>query len=177
MTCPRCARELEVDSTYCRYCGASVVEPSPPVPPVRRTLRRLPASGRIAGVCAGLAEYFDVDVTLVRLAWIILTIFPGALIGGVLAYLGAWLIMPEGEPLPGPRPARLARSTADRKIAGVCGGIAAYFGIDSTLVRVVVVILSIYPGAVIFGVIGYLIAWLVMPDGTEPTLEPSPTTL
>ena len=175
MTCPGCARVLEADSTYCRFCGTAVV---PPIPPVRRTLRRLPAEGRIAGVCAGLAEYFDVDVTVVRLAWIILTIFPGALIGGVLAYLAAWLIMPEGTPLPGAaRPARLARSAVDRKIVGVCGGLAAYFGIDSTLVRLAVVILSIYPGAIIFGVLAYVIAWLVMPEEATTTLHPSPSTL
>jgi phage shock protein C len=135
----------------------------------------LPAEGRIAGVCAGLAEYFDVDVTVVRLAWIILTIFPGALIGGVLAYLAAWLIMPEGTPMPGARPTCLARSASDRKIAGVCGGLAAYFGIDSTLVRLAVVILSIYPGAVIFGVLAYVIAWLVMPEEATTTFHPSPS--
>jgi phage shock protein C len=176
MTCPRCARDVDADSVFCRYCGAAIVPPPPPVTPVSRTLRRLPAAGRVAGVCAGLAEYFEVDVTLVRLAWIILSIFPGALIGGALAYAAAWLIMPEGVPQPGVRPARLSRSSTDRKIAGVCGGLAAYFGIDSTLVRIAVVILSIYPGAVIFGVLAYAIAWLVMPEEPAPTLDPSPST-
>jgi phage shock protein PspC (stress-responsive transcriptional regulator) len=49
--------------------------------------------GRIvAGVCAGLADYFGVDPTLVRLAFVLLTVF-GAF--GILIYLGAWLVVPE----------------------------------------------------------------------------------
>jgi phage shock protein C len=73
--------------------------------------------------------------------------------------------MPEGLAAPGAVPrGRLARSITDRKIAGVCGGLANYFNEDPTLVRLGVVILSIYPGAVVFGVLGYLIAWVVMPE-------------
>ena len=49
--------------------------------------------GRIvAGVCAGLAAYFGIDPTLVRLGFVVLTVF-GAL--GILLYLGAWLVIPE----------------------------------------------------------------------------------
>lgn len=174
MTCPRCARDLEPDSTFCRHCGASIV---PPVPPVQKRLVRLPSEGRFAGVCAGLAEYLDLDVTVVRLAWVILTIFPGAVIGGIVAYVAAWLIMPEGTAAPGRAPRlRLARSVTDRKIAGLCGGIAAYLGVDSTLVRLAVVILSIYPGAVVCGVIAYLIAWFVIPEESTAILHPSPST-
>ena len=46
----------------------------------------------IAGVCGGIAEYFDVDPTLVRLAWIFFSFAGGA---GLLAYLIAWIIVPE----------------------------------------------------------------------------------
>jgi phage shock protein C len=46
----------------------------------------------IAGVCAGLAEHFGVDVNLVRLAFAVFTIIFGA---GVLIYLAAWIILPE----------------------------------------------------------------------------------
>lgn len=58
----------------------------------KKQLRR-PREGRIvAGVCAGLADYLSVDVTLVRLAFALLTIFGGA---GALFYLVAWLVIPE----------------------------------------------------------------------------------
>ena len=52
-----------------------------------------PRDGRVvAGVCAGLATYFGVDPTLVRLAFALLTIFGGV---GVLLYLCAWIVIPE----------------------------------------------------------------------------------
>lgn len=46
----------------------------------------------IAGVCGGIAEYFNVDPTLVRLAWVVLALGWGT---GVLAYIIAWIIVPE----------------------------------------------------------------------------------
>ena len=61
----------------------------------------------------------------------------------------------------------LRRSTTDRQIAGVCGGMAEYFGVDSTAVRLLWVILSIFVGAVIGGVIAYLLAWLIIPRATD----------
>jgi phage shock protein PspC (stress-responsive transcriptional regulator) len=130
----------------------------------RRRLVRLQSHGRIAGVCAGIAAYLDTDVTVVRLAWIVLSIVPGGVIGGVLAYLAAWIIVPAStEPAAAPR-ARLTRSVTDRRLAGVCGGIAAYFDVDSTVVRLLWAVLTIVPGAVVCGVVAYLVAWLVIPD-------------
>jgi phage shock protein C len=53
-----------------------------------------PRPGRlVAGVCVGLANYFGVDVTLVRLAVAVLTVFTGGF--GALAYLVAWAVIPE----------------------------------------------------------------------------------
>ena len=51
-----------------------------------RRLVRIPADEKIAGVCAGIADYLDVDVTLVRALWLALSIVPGAVIGGIVAY-------------------------------------------------------------------------------------------
>ena len=130
-----------------------------------RRLVRKPESGRIAGVCSGIADYLDTDVTLVRLAWVILSIVPGGFIGGVICYLAAWIIMPESnEPaLAQPGVRRLTRSATDKKIAGVCGGLAEYFTVDVTLVRVVWAVLTIVPGAIVLGVLAYLVAWFIMP--------------
>jgi phage shock protein C len=55
------------------------------------------------------------------------------------------------------------RSQDDRVIAGVAGGVAAHFGIDPTLVRVIWVISLFFGG---LGAIAYLIFWLVLPEGT-----------
>ena len=58
-----------------------------------KRLYRNSAAGRIAGVCAGIAEYLDADVTLIRLVWIVLSIVPGGFLGGIVAYVAAWAIM------------------------------------------------------------------------------------
>jgi phage shock protein PspC (stress-responsive transcriptional regulator) len=50
-------------------------------------------------VCAGLGRYFNLDVTAVRLIWVVLSIYPGAIILGVIAYAIAWFIIPS-EPHP-----------------------------------------------------------------------------
>ena len=57
---------------------------------------------------------------------------------------------------------KLFRSSTDRKICGVCGGIAEYFNIDSTLVRLGVVLLSCLAFGT--GVLAYIIAAIVMPE-------------
>ena len=133
-----------------------------------RRLTRSKTDRTIAGVCAGLADYFEVDVVLIRAAWVVLSIVPGAVVGGVLAYLAAWLLMPEAtEPSPAPVGRRLWRSSSDQKIAGVCGGLAEYLGVDATAVRLLWAILSIFCGAVVGGVIAYLIAWLIIPRAPD----------
>jgi phage shock protein PspC (stress-responsive transcriptional regulator) len=169
MVCQHCQRNIDDDSAYCRFCGhASQPDAGAPSGGQRRLYRS--PDGKIAGVCAGLAEYLNVDVTFVRVAWVVLSIVPGAGIGGVLAYLGAWLVMPERRGVPATAPAgrRLARSATDRKIAGVCGGLAEYFDVDPTPVRLLWVILTVLPGAILLGVMAYLAAWIVMPPAPAP---------
>ncbi|MEO6761089.1 MAG: PspC domain-containing protein [Candidatus Saccharimonadales bacterium] len=60
---------------------------------------------------------------------------------------------------------RLYRSVTDRRIAGVCGGLAEYFGIDPVIVRVIAIILLL-PGG-LPGFVPYVILWIVVPD--KPT--------
>ena len=61
-------------------------------------------------------------------------------------------------------PKKLYRASIDKKIFGVCGGIAHYFGIDSTLVRLITVILVFAAGLSVWA---YLIAALVMTETSE----------
>lgn len=56
---------------------------------------------------------------------------------------------------------KLYKSNTDKKIAGVCGGIAEYFNIDSTLVRLGWVVFSLLGGS---GLLAYIIAAIIMPD-------------
>jgi phage shock protein PspC (stress-responsive transcriptional regulator) len=50
----------------------------------------------IAGICGGIAEYFNIDPTIVRLLWLLLTVVTGGT--GVVIYIISWIIIPE-EPL------------------------------------------------------------------------------
>ncbi len=59
---------------------------------------------------------------------------------------------------------KLYKSNTDKKICGVCGGIAEYFGIDSTIVRLILVLAVLFAGT---GVLAYIIAAIVMPGKTE----------
>jgi len=149
---------------------------APQITPHR--LVRRSSEGRIAGVCAGIAEYLETDATVVRLAWVIFSIVPGAFLGGLIAYLAAWIVMPEAPgavAVTAPAAQRLTRSIVDRKVAGVCGGIASYLDVDSTAVRVVWVILSIVPGGIVMGFVAYLAAWLIMPELTSATTSVVPS--
>jgi phage shock protein C len=171
VTCAKCQRELEAESSYCRFCGTAVGDTTT----TSRRFVRLPGEGKLAGICAGLAAYFDADVTIVRLVWVILSIIPGVLIGGLVAYIAAWILTPVARPeeQPAIMGKRLARSETDKQIAGVCGGLAEFFGVDSTMVRLAAVVIAIYPGAVIGGVVAYLIAWFIMPRAAGESLRPA----
>ena len=57
---------------------------------------------------------------------------------------------------------RLFLSSSDKKIGGVCGGIADYLAVDATVVRLVVVILAIITGFLPL-TLGYLVAWAIIP--------------
>jgi len=61
----------------------------------------------------------------------------------------------------------LARSRKGRMVAGVCAGVAGYFGIDVTLVRVIVAVVSVITGGA--GVLAYLAAWVIIPAEGEKT--------
>jgi phage shock protein C len=59
-------------------------------------------------------------------------------------------------------PARkLYRSRTDRKLAGVCGGLAEYFNLDPTLIRVLFIVLAVLGGS---GIIIYLAMWILVPN-------------
>jgi phage shock protein C len=85
--CNYCGKVVQDDANLCAYCGTRVG----PVAS-RRKLMRSRTNRKVAGVCAGFAEYFDLDVTMVRVVWLIVAFFGG---GGLLAYLIAWIVMPE----------------------------------------------------------------------------------
>jgi phage shock protein C len=183
MVCANCGKEIAQNSNFCYFCGSrqyvSAAGPGAiPRPLGERKLYRSASNKSIAGVLGGFAEYLDMDPTLLRVVYVLVTFFTG-IIFGVLAYVVAWLVMSEGPaaggayaqtpPLQAERGAKqLQRSWRDRKWAGVCGGLGEYLDVDPTVVRIIWVVLSIVPGSIIGGLIVYLIAWAVMPEAPRP---------
>jgi len=89
MYCNHCGKAIQDDAIVCAYCGwrLGVVHR-------RRELVR-PIHGRkISGVSIGFANYMDVDVTLMRLIWLLMAIFTFPL--AEIAYLVCWIVIPEG---------------------------------------------------------------------------------
>jgi phage shock protein C len=68
-------------------------------PPARRRLTRSRRFKIIAGVCGGLAEYFELDPTLVRVAYVVISIISAAF-PGILAYIILMFVMPPPEAAP-----------------------------------------------------------------------------
>jgi phage shock protein C len=91
MICLNCQREVSDYSNYCNFCGAKQQQG---VTGGKR-LMRSSTNVKLAGVCAGIAEYLNVDPTLVRLVWVLLSLIPGFVLGGILGYLLAWIIIPK----------------------------------------------------------------------------------
>lgn len=57
-------------------------------------------------------------------------------------------------------PKRLKRSLTDKMLAGVCGGLAKYFEIDTTLIRLIFAFAAIFAGT---GILAYLVMWIIVP--------------
>lgn len=233
--------DAEDMNTGTRHEGAAEDQTTP------KKLYRSISDRYFAGVCGGVAEYFEIDANIVRILWAIACFLGGT---GLIAYIAAWIIIPENpsdalatpaktaenkrnlglflgaamillgvamladhyrwqfdfpfffpffepgilfaiiiiaagvylifrKPSETPEKSvsasasgrtagtettgrRLTRSITDRKIAGVCGGIAQYFNLDPSLVRLGFVILGV--AAAPFTIVSYIIMIIVLPE-------------
>src|SRR6266853_3716279 len=100
MICNSCQRNIADGSRFCYNCGArQMVTGAPDVASVTGGPRRLMRSStdkKLGGVCAGLAEYLDMDPTLVRLLWFVATFC--SIGAGVLVYFVLWIVLPVAPP-------------------------------------------------------------------------------
>lgn len=110
MFCTQCGKQVAAADRFCPQCGAAQ-SPSR-VPPAARRLVRPYYGRKIAGVALGFANYLDLDVTLARILWVLFTLLSGGIV--LLAYLVAWILMPEEDYLPARLPAQPA--TEQKKI-------------------------------------------------------------
>ena len=100
MYCTSCGTQLQDTANYCSDCGRQTSRRAAPPPNAPRRLYRLAYDKKWAGVCAGLARYLDVDVTLIRIAAVAAFFCSGGLV--FLAYIVAIFIMPVDYGLPVP---------------------------------------------------------------------------
>lgn len=140
----------------------------------------------LGGVCSGIANYFGIDPVIMR---IVAIVFFGA---AFIPYIVIWLVVPSTavKAIGSPRK-RLFRDIDNKRIAGVCSGIAQYFGVNTRLVRVLYLLpfisiafgmshmfgwsfphflsLSFSPAATI----SYIILWILVPEAktTSDKLE------
>ena len=68
---------------------------------MNKKLYRSFANKKLSGVCGGIAEYFDLDPTIIRILWVVLTLFSAAF-PGILAYIICALIMPQQNQIENP---------------------------------------------------------------------------
>ncbi len=133
-----------------------------------KRLHRTTEDRKIAGVCAGLGEYFELDPVFFRLFFLFSILFGGL---GLVAYVALWILMPLR---PGEQPAaragrRLQLSAAERMIGGVCGGLGEFFELDPILFRAAFLVAAFLGGA---GIVLYLVLWLLIPGPGQPSARP-----
>ncbi|UXX78989.1 PspC domain-containing protein [Reichenbachiella carrageenanivorans] len=136
----------------------------------------------LGGVAAGIAYYFSIDPLWVRLiaVMMLLNVFISALSGAVfLAYIVLWIVIPGAKNLGDDEEVKkMFRDPDHQVLGGVASGIAAFFGTDITLVRLLFVV-SIFLGGT--GVILYIILWMITPVAKSITdkmqMQGEPVTL
>jgi phage shock protein C len=89
MYCPNCGKDYNQKVNFCCHCGTAMYTPAPAV---KKPLQRSRTDKKIAGVCGGFAEFADLDPTIVRIIWLLIALSTGV---GFIAYLIAWIVMPE----------------------------------------------------------------------------------
>lgn len=145
----------------------------------------------LGGVCAGIANYLNIDPAIVRLLFAIITF--GGWGFGIFLYILAWIILPAKD-LAAYVGKRLFRNPEDRVIGGVAGGLAAYFRKDAWTIRLIFlapillnIVFSIINGIfdnghnwgwgfpdIFFGslsgtfILAYIVLWIVLPEARSP---------
>lgn len=131
----------------------------------------------LGGVCAGLGHYFNIDPVWPRLLFALLVL--GSYGSLIIGYIILWIVLPASEDLEEePSVKKMFRDTEKKVIGGVASGVAAFFGADIALIRVLFVVAAIFGG---LGLIVYIILWIALPQAKTITermqMQGEPVTL
>lgn len=137
----------------------------------------------IGGVSAGLGNYFSIDPLAFRLLFVLLTLSSGF---GLLVYAIFWAVL-RPMVLPTNVSKRLYRNSADKVLAGVCGGLASFFKTEAWIVRVIFLSpiilnttldrffdfgLNLFNGSAMgFSIVAYIILWITTKETESPSEE------
>jgi len=89
-TCPYCLERIRAEAVRCRHCRTWLLDN-----PLQHEWYRS-SEGKLAGVCQGLADQFRVSASLLRVLFVLLTIFGAGT--GLIIYVALWFIMPLAPP-------------------------------------------------------------------------------
>ena len=118
-----------------------------------KRLYRDPNNKLLGGVCGGLGAYFNVDPIWFRIIWVIVPL--------IFIYIIMWIVIPIAKPTDiihdeelSPRK-KLYRSSDNKIIFGICGGLGAYFNVDPIFIRIIMLVFMLIPA--------YLLLWAILP--------------
>ena len=120
---------------------------------------------KLCGVCDGIGKSLSIDPTLVRIGFVTLALM-FAIVPVLVAYIVCALVMtqpPEGYVEVENAYKKITKGK-EKKISGVCDGIAKYFGIDAMIVRLIFVALTLWIGG---GIMAYIVCMIMIPDEAQ----------
>ncbi len=138
-----------------------------------KRLYRSTENSKIFGICGGIAKYFKIDPTLIRILWLLFTFFGGGFF--LIIYIILYFIIPiKGNSgkynqfdLNSLKERRLKRSIEDRMMAGICGGLAKFLHIDPVFVRIGYVVIDILTGFIPLIIVYLILIWVIPLDTEE----------
>ncbi|MDF9798317.1 phage shock protein PspC (stress-responsive transcriptional regulator) [Catalinimonas alkaloidigena] len=165
------AEGMEEDTSYKAYSSAEDTKSEAYEETYgRKRLYRDTERKVLGGVAAGIAHYFKTDPLWIRLAFLIFFFADAFASFGTITlvtYIVLWIVLPGNDALSlNAKVKKLFRNPDDKVIGGVSGGIAAYFGSDPTVIRLLFV-LSIFLGGT--GLLIYVILWIITPEAKSLT--------
>jgi phage shock protein PspC (stress-responsive transcriptional regulator) len=130
----------------------------------------------LGGVCSGLASYFNVEPVWIRLLFALLFFAYGS---AILVYIILWIAVPGSFELEEPTDTkRMYRDPENKVLGGVAAGLAAYFGTDVAVIRIILLISIFFFGT---GILLYIVLWIVLPEAKSITdriqMQGDPVTL